>query len=341
VAVTGERGGHPRPPGDLLSILAVGAAGLLGALLFIWRYTAGKDASPLVVAWWAILCGVSAANVRAWLVSRREFHARMRHSPRLHHRTRIWQVPLSGVFVAVCAIRACFPRTGVARIVLYDGWISSVLIGRSLATVAELCFMGQLSLILWEVSRHGEKKLGMGVARTIIPLIAVAEICSWHAVITTGYLGAVIEESLWGLSSLLLVVAALSNWRDSDRAWKRVLAVLTALGASHVVFETFVDVPMYVRRYQADLAAHKAPVPFLQGIADLARSWVVTYRWEDWKPEIAWLTTYFSVVVWASIWITHAPPPPNEGPLPASDEQDGKKIGSLGAGTRSATPGTT
>jgi hypothetical protein len=304
---------------DLLSIVAVGVVGVAGlgvSLLLILRYTASKDASPLVVLWWAILCGVSVANLRGWLVSRREFHARARHSPRLYHRTRIWQVPLSGVFVAVCAIRACFPRTGVARIVLYDGWISSILIGRSLATIAELCFMGQLSLILWETSKHGANKLGMGVARAIVPMIALAEICSWHAVITTVYLGAVIEESIWGLSSLLLVVAALSNWRDSDRAWKRVLAVLTALGASHVVFETFFDVPMYVRRYLADLAAHKAPVSFLQGIHDLAWSWVVTYRWEDWKPEIAWLTTYFSVVVWASIWITHAPPPPKDEPVP-------------------------
>jgi hypothetical protein len=303
---------------DVLSVVAAGVAGLVVALVLILRYTAGKDASRAVVAWWAILCAVSAANVRAWFVSRRELHTRMRHSPRAHHRTRIWQVPLSGVFVAVCAIRACFPRTGVARIVLYDGWISSVLIGRSLATIAELCFMGQLSLILWETSKPAENKLGMGVARAIVPLIAVAEICSWHAVITTIYLGTVIEESIWGLSSLLLVVAALSNWPDSDRAWKRVLAVLTTLGLSHVVFETFVDVPMYVRRYLADLAAHKPPVPLLQGIEDLARSWMVTYRWEDWKPEIAWLTTYFSVVVWASIWITHAPPPPKDAPLPAS-----------------------
>jgi hypothetical protein len=306
---------------NLLSIVGVGVGVVGVAVLFILRYTAGKDASPLVVAWWAVLWGVSAANVRAWFVSRREFHARMRHSPRLHHRTRIWQVPLSGVFVAVCAIRASFPRTGVARIVLYDGWISSVLLGRSLATVAELCFMGQLSLILWETSKPAENKLGMGIAKAIVPLIALAEICSWHGVITTIYLGTVLEESIWGLSSLLLVVAALSNWRDSDRAWKTVLVVLTALGGSHVLFETFVDVPMYVRRYLADLAAHKAPVPFLQGIEDLAWSWLVTYRWEDWKPEIAWLTTYFSVVVWASVWITHAPPPPKEAPLPASPQR--------------------
>jgi hypothetical protein len=302
---------------DALSVAAAGALGLVVSLVLIRRYTGGKDASPAVVAWWTILCGVSAANVCAWFVSRRELHAQMRHSPRAHHGTRAWQVPLSGVFVAVCAIRACFPRTGVARIVLYDGWISSILIGRSLATVAELCLMGQLSLILWETSKPAANKVGMGVARAIVPLIAVAEICSWHGVITTIYLGTVIEESIWGLSSLLLVVAALSNWRHSDRAWKRVLAVLTALGLSHVVFETFVDVPMYVRRYLADLAAHKPPVSFLQGIEDLARSWVVTYRWEDWRPEIAWLTTYFSVVVWASIWIIHAPPPQDE-PLPAS-----------------------
>jgi hypothetical protein len=217
--------------------------------------------------------------------------------------------------MAVCAIRSFFPRADVQRIVLFDGFISSVLVGRSLATVAELCFMAQLSLLTWEVSLHSANRFGMAISRTIVPLIAVAETFSWYATITTSYIGNVCEESIWAFCAFLLVLGAASNWRDSNHTWKRLLVLLMALGVGHVLFESFVDVPMYVHRYQADLAAQKPTLSFLQGIHNLATYWKVTYAWEDWKTEIAWLSFYFSFVVWASIWITHAPPPPKESPL--------------------------
>jgi hypothetical protein len=295
---------------NFLSVLAFGLPAMLICLPVILLYTRGKGADYRVIAWWTFLSGVSIANIRAWVISRREFHARARRSPRLHDATRVWQVPLSGVFVAVCAIRSFFPRADVQRIVLFDGFISSVLVGRSLATVAELSFMGQLALLTWEVSFHGANRFGMGLARTIVPLIAVAETCSWYAVITTSYLGNVCEESIWAFSAFLLVVGAASNWRDKSHTWRRLLVLLMALGAGHVLFESFVDVPMYVHRYQADLGAHKPTLSFLQGIENLATYWKVTYAWEDWKTEIAWLSFYFSFVVWASVWLTHAPPPP-------------------------------
>jgi hypothetical protein len=300
---------------NFLSVLAFGAPAMLLCLPLILLYARGKDADYRVIAWWTFLSGVSVANIRAWFISRREFHARAQRSPRLHDRTRVWQLPLSGIFVAVCAIRSFFPRADVQRIVLFDGFISSVLVGRSLATVAELSFMAQLALMTWEVSLHGANRFGMGLARIIVPLIAVAETCSWYAVITTSYLGNVCEESIWALSAFLLVVGAASNWRDSNHAWRRLLVLLMALGAGHVLFESFIDVPMYVHRHQADLAAHKPTLSFVEGIRNLATYWKVTYQWEDWKTEMAWLGFYFSAVVWASIWITHAPPPPKESPL--------------------------
>jgi hypothetical protein len=34
---------------------------------------------------------------------------------------------------------------------------------------------------------------------------------------------------------------------------------------------------------------------------------VVSYRWEDWKSEIPWMTLYFSVAVWISIALVHVP----------------------------------
>jgi hypothetical protein len=42
-------------------------------------------------------------------------------------------------------------------------------------------------------------------------------------------------------------------------------------------------------------------------VVDASGRWVVSHRWEDWKNEIAWMSLYFSVAVWLSIALIHAP----------------------------------
>jgi hypothetical protein len=36
---------------------------------------------------------------------------------------------------------------------------------------------------------------------------------------------------------------------------------------------------------------------------------VVSHRWQDWQNEVAWMSLYFSVAVWLSIALVHAPVP--------------------------------
>ena len=47
----------------------------------------------------------------------------------------------------------------------------------------------------------------------------------------------------------------------------------------------------------------------VQGLLDVSGRWVVSHRWEDWKSEVAWMTMYFSIAVWLSIALVHAPLP--------------------------------
>jgi hypothetical protein len=44
-----------------------------------------------------------------------------------------------------------------------------------------------------------------------------------------------------------------------------------------------------------------------QGLLDVAHRRVVSHRWDDWKNEVAWMSLYFSVAVWISISLIHAP----------------------------------
>ena len=49
---------------------------------------------------------------------------------------------LCAAYVFGCAFRSLLPRADVQRICLFDTWLSSVVVGRSVATVAEICFVG-------------------------------------------------------------------------------------------------------------------------------------------------------------------------------------------------------
>jgi len=44
--------------------------------------------------------------------------------------------------------------------------------------------------------------------------------------------------------------------------------------------------------------------------------WVVSTRWEQWRSEVVWMSLYFSVAVWLSIALVHAPVAPRRVPVP-------------------------
>src|SRR5262245_22429520 len=105
------------------------------------------DTSTLVLIWWGVLVIASAGNVCGCLLP----------SSRRDGRDRSRQRLLSGVFVAVCAFRSILPRVDGRRFCLYDSWLSSAFIGRSAATLAELCLVAQWTLVLGRCARaaHG------------------------------------------------------------------------------------------------------------------------------------------------------------------------------------------
>jgi hypothetical protein len=257
-------------------------------------------------AWWTFLCAISGVNVLAWSASALSLR-RLQGSGRSDdwRRARL-QWLLSGGYVFGCAFRSAFPVYDVQRQVLVDTWLSSVIVGRSVATVAELCFVIQWAMLLHAASKAHGHGFGRGVARLVVPMIAVAEVCSWHAVLTTANIGHVIEESLWGLSSALVVLAIVGLWPRCNRAVRPLLMLWGAAGAAYVIYMFGVDVPMYWSRWLADEAHGRVYLGVVQGVVDASERWVVSHRWEDWKSEVVWMSLYFSVAVWLSIGLVHA-----------------------------------
>ena len=111
----------------------------------------------------------------------------------------------------------------------------------------------------------------------------VAEIFSWSAVITTNFLGNVLENSLWTITFLLIGIA-LSRLVPRFRGPAQFAIAAAAAGiAAYVVFMATVDVPMYFGRWQADLASGKDYFGLVVGLHDVATRWIVTHDIAQWR----------------------------------------------------------
>lgn len=257
--------------------------------------------------WWAGLCLVTAINVAAWSVAALLFRRRRAQIEPETYTLRRTQLMLSAVFVIVCGFRSVFPRADVQRICLLDSWLSSVGVGRSLATIAELCFIAQWAILLRELGESTGTRLAVTVSKMLVPMIAIAECCSWYAVLTTNYAGNSIEESIWALSATLGTLSAMAVWPRLAPRHRWLLSPAIALGVVYVAFMCLVDVPMYITRFLDDQAHGRQYLTLAQGLRDASMRWVTTAKWEAWKNEMPWMTLYFSVVVWASIALMHLP----------------------------------
>src|SRR6516225_5615940 len=156
--------------------------------------------------WWGLLILVSTANVTLWFLLYREFRPTGAFTG---HSDIESMLLLCAAYVFGCAFRTFLPRADVQRICLFDTWLSSVLVGRSVATIAELCFAAQWAIVLRQLAKVTQSDWARNTSNAVVPLILVAECCSWYAVITTSYLGNAVENSLWTLTFLLIAGAML------------------------------------------------------------------------------------------------------------------------------------
>jgi hypothetical protein len=257
--------------------------------------------------WWNLLRGLFAVNLFAWLATA-VWLLRQRGPAALALGPRRWQLWLSLGYVLGCGWRCLMPVYDVPRLVLVDSWWSSVLVGRSVACLAELCFAAQWALLLREVSRDAGSGLGAAASRLVLPMILAAEICSWVAVLTTSNLGHVIEESLWGACAALLVASLVHLWPRVAPSMRPTLLGFGVAGTLYVIYMFGVDVPMYWSRWLDDQARGREYMTLLQGANDVSSRWVVSHRWDDWKSEVVWMSLYFSVAVWLSISLVRITP---------------------------------
>jgi hypothetical protein len=262
----------------------------------LWR----AQANP-VALWWRFLTLASGANIIFWVLLYRSLHDDAAGSASAVHAQTGSMLVLCAAYVFGCAFRSVLPRADVQRICLYDSFLSSVIVGRSVATVAELCFVAQWAMILNQLGTLAGAETTLNAALVILPLIVIAEICSWYAVLTTNFLFNAIENSLWA-AAFLIVGVGLGRLLPEFEGVVRYVLVAGIIGiACYLAFLVVIDVPMYLNRWRAGLAEGSKYLHPLEGLRDTATRWIVTHEFDHWKDEIAWMSLYFTAAVWASL----------------------------------------
>src|SRR5215475_14803943 len=153
----------------------------------------------LTFRWWQFLCAVSVANILLWTLAA---WGLSREADAYQFR----QLLLSGLFVGACAFRSILPRVDLERFCLWDSLFSSVFLGRTVAIIAELGFASQCALLLFKLSHSTGASIIGTIGLTVLPIILVAEVACWCAVVTLNHIGHAIEELLWSI--MVVLVAA-------------------------------------------------------------------------------------------------------------------------------------
>ncbi|MFM9845692.1 MAG: hypothetical protein ACKVP3_00845 [Hyphomicrobiaceae bacterium] len=261
----------------------------------LWR----EGSNPLAW-WWALLMLASGGNIALWFALYRQFHVQPAGSLDGASNTQLMLL-LCAAYVFGCAFRSVLPRADVQRICLFDTWLSSVVIGRSVATVAEVSFAVQWAMVLGLLGGIAGVDAILTVAWVIVPLIVVAQCCSWYGVMTTNYLANAIENSIWAAAFLLVGIGLCRLLPEFDGLVRLVLVVAIIGIAGYLVFLVTVDVPMYLSRWQDGLADGGKALGLLEGLRDASTRWIVTHDFAQWKDEIPWMSLYFTAAVWASL----------------------------------------
>jgi len=260
-----------------------------------------------LLIWWLFLCVVTVFNIVAWCVAAWLLGKRRALWPADIYATRWHLLWLSAAYVLGCGFRSVLPMVEVPNICLHDVWVSRVAITRSIATFAEICFALQWALLLREAGAATGSSFTLLVSRLLLPIIVLAELFCWYAVLTKTYLPHALENAHWTLAAALSVAAFISLWPRVGKSGRHFLAAAIAGGSSYVAFMVIIDVPMYLSRWQADLLTGREARPLLEGLHAVLQQCIVQNDWVAWREDAVWLSLYFTFGVWASIALAHFP----------------------------------
>jgi hypothetical protein len=254
-------------------------------------FIVAKPIDHRLMLWLGALLALAAFNVALWIWLARSALPNTGYAQT--------QLVLSGVYVGVCSFRSLFPRVDLERVCLWDTWLSAILIGRTAATIAEICFGIQCGLFVQRVADIAGMPQLRTAAEAFVPVVVLAEVVCWYSVLSLNHIGHAIEESLWALLMMILAAAFGAAALSAEGSLRLVLlAGFVVYGVGAALTISF-DVRMYVKRWRRHAAL--ARMPLMTGLRDSHRRRHPTLAWEVWREEVPWMTLYFSIGVWTSL----------------------------------------
>jgi hypothetical protein len=208
---------------------------------------------------------------------------------------------LSGIYVMVCAFRSFYPRIDLERYCLFDTPVSSIFVGRSLATVAETCFSIQCALLIYDLGLLLDSPAITLISYTIVPIIVLAQAFCWYATLTLKHFWHAMEEAAWVVTVVLAAGCFATGFVELDGIYQVLMGVglFSCLGSAYIML--FLNIPMYFSRARDGSRSGINYLNIEEGIQDALNRRVQTSDWEVWKKEALWITPYFTFGVWLSI----------------------------------------
>ena len=252
--------------------------------------------------WWKILIGIACFNLCAWTW----IYWLWKEVSSPHHYVQK-HLLLSGIYTFACAFRSFWPRIDLERYCLVDSFVSSMVLGRTAATLAEISFGFQMMYFLQELSLHAHLPWIASQAIWVVVALTCAQVFCWLSVISLSHWGHFIEESIWGITFLYIgcVIGIAFPYLNGDWFWIGFVGLVSCV--IYVAFMGWVDVPMYYQRWQEGKRDGQILLGGVEGFKDAFWRRECTRDWEIWKNEIMWLTGYFAGAVWVSILLVFLP----------------------------------
>jgi len=243
--------------------------------------------------WWRFLCFTAIINILVWLVA-----IWMRSDMQSFSYT---QPVLSGIYVMTCAFRSFYPRVDLERYCLIDTPLSSVVLGRACATIAEICFSIQCALLIFDLGVLLESSTIILTSYAIVPIIVIAQACCWYATLTLKHFWHAMEEIAWVVMVFLAAMCFYTGFNMLDGVYKVLMGIglLSCLGSAYIML--LIDIPMYFSRNNEGSKSGTKYLSFEEGLRDAVSRRVQTSDWKVWKKEALWITPYFTFGVWLSI----------------------------------------
>ena len=236
----------------------------------------------------------------------------------------------SFIYSIACSFRAIWLKKPVQQLCLNNNLFSSPFFGRTIATIAELSFATQIitfiKFITKEIYTHNKINIpSFTYLNYLVPSIFVAQFFCWLACITKFHLWNAVEESIWTIFAIILlyhiytIYPLLQNTKSNKKftyinnLFQKIIPFIII----YIIFMIKIDIPTYINRWKQSDLNNDGNITFSEFIKDFTKKHsnllsklfnlfkckIISTNYSDWKDSISFFSGYFTIAVWASIYI--------------------------------------